>query len=63
LQWLKVNTANKYATLKTIAKASWAKPSALQLPYLQMMQLDQVTGFREKLSAKLLIHALKHCGV
>ncbi|VAW46372.1 Acetyl-CoA hydrolase [hydrothermal vent metagenome] len=63
LKWLKVNTGNKYATLMTIAKASWAKPSASQLPYLQMMQLDQSSGFREKLSAKLFIHALKHCGV
>ena len=63
LKWLKVNTRNKYATLKTIAKALWVKPGPSQQPYLQLMQLNQTSGFKEKLSAKLLIYALKHCGV
>jgi hypothetical protein len=63
LQWLKVNTRNKYATLSTIAKAMWAKPNESHAQYLEMMHLDQVVGFREKLSAKLFVYALKHCGV
>ncbi len=63
LKWLKVNTRNKYATLKLIAKAIWVKSGTKQEPYLKLMQLDQVSGFKEKLSAKLFIYALKHCGV
>jgi acyl-CoA hydrolase len=63
LKWLKVNTRNKYATLKTIAKSLWVNPSASHQPYLQLMHLNQVSGFKEKLSAKLFIYALKRCGV
>ncbi len=63
LKWLKVNSRNKYATLNIIVKSIWAKPASSHVKYLQMMQLDQVKGFREKLSVKLFIYALKHCGV
>ena len=63
LKWLKVNSRNKYATLSTICKSLWVKPDASHAQYLQLMKLDDVTGFREKLSAKLFIYALKHCGI
>lgn len=60
LKWLKVNTRNKYATLKTISKALFAKASLAEQPYLAMMGLSDGTDFKEKLSAKLLVYALKH---
>jgi len=63
LKWLKVNSRNKYATLSTICKSIWVKPDTSHVQYLQLMKLGQATGFKEKLSAKLLIYALKNCGV
>lgn len=63
LKWLKVNTRNKYALLSTIAKAIWSRPTDHEQPYLKMMALQHPADFREKLSAKLLIFALKHTRV
>lgn len=60
LKWLKVNTRNKYALLSTITKAIWVRPSESEQPFLEMMELQQTSDFREKLSAKLLTYALKH---
>ena len=60
LKWLKANTQNKYGTLSTLFKSLFGKPRAADQPYLAMMQLQQPKTFKERLSAKLLVHALKH---
>ncbi len=60
LKWLKVHTRNKYATLSTLFKAQFVKPGDKELPYLKMMKLEQGSTFKEKLSAKLLVYALRH---
>jgi len=59
LKLLKLHTKNKYATLSTLFKAQFVKPDEREMPYLKMMKLDQVTTFKEKLSAKLLVYALR----
>ncbi len=63
LKWLKVNTRNKYSMLRTISKSIWVNTTAKEEPYLKLMGLDQTSNFREKLSAKLFILALRNCGV
>ncbi len=63
LQWLKSQTANKYGTLMTLAKAMWSRPSTAHQPYLSLMKLDRTGHFKEKLAAKLLVYALRHHGI
>ncbi len=60
LKWLKLNTRNKYATLLTLFKAQFVRAADKERRYLKIMQLDQVNTFKEKLSAKLLVFALRH---
>ncbi len=63
LKWLKVNTRNKYAMLSTISKSIWSRPTDKEKPFLEIMDLHQASDFREKLSAKLFVYALKHTRV
>ncbi|TDR16866.1 acetyl-CoA hydrolase/transferase C-terminal domain-containing protein [Marinicella litoralis] len=60
LKWLKLNTRNKYATLLTLIKVQFVKASEKEMVYLKMMKLSDGKSFKEKLSAKLLVHALRH---
>ncbi len=60
LKWLKVKTRNKYATLLTLFKAQFVKPRQQELAYLQLMQLDHNQTFKQRLSAKLLVYALRN---
>jgi len=60
LQWLKFNTRNKYATLLTLIKIPFVKAGEKEMPYLKMMKLESGTTFKEKLSAKLFVYALRH---
>ncbi len=60
LKWLKLNTKNKYSTLLTLIKAQFVKAAHAEAHFLKMMQLNQPTTFKEKLSAKLLVMALRH---
>ncbi len=63
LKWLKVNSRNKYSMLRTIGKSIWVKASNNEQPYLKLMALDETSNFRENLSAKLFILALRNCGI
>jgi len=63
LKWLKVQTRNKYAVLSTLFKAFWLKPHDTELPYLTLLKLHETHSFKEKLSAKLMILALRHINV
>jgi acyl-CoA hydrolase len=59
LQWLQHNTNNKYATLLTVIKALFVTAREKDLVYLQMMQLESCSTFKEKFYAKLFIYALR----
>ena len=60
LKWLKTHTRNKYAILTTIIKAIWVRPAQAEQSHLALMKLDKPHNFKEKLSAKLLVLALRH---
>ncbi|MFC3195711.1 acetyl-CoA hydrolase/transferase C-terminal domain-containing protein [Marinicella sediminis] len=60
LKWLKTHTRNKYAILTTLSKALWVRPSAQEQGHLEWMALHQPNSFKEKLSAKLLVLALRY---
>jgi acyl-CoA hydrolase len=60
LKWLKTHTRNKYAILTTIIKAIWIRPAAAEQAHLELMKLNKPQNFKEQLSAKLLVLALRH---
>ena len=58
LKWLKFRTRNKPGLIKTLLQAWLTKPAFDQRALLEMMQLQQAQGMKEKVSAKLLTLAL-----
>lgn len=59
LEWLKMRTAGKLSTLKTLAGAMVDRRKETDTETLARMRLDQPRGLKERIAARLLRHALR----